>query len=438
MDNLPVSLNGRLDKSGDVDSFAVTLDSGQTLIASLEAYTLASPVDAVLRLVDSRGVQMALNHDDGRTLDPFLVWTAKAAGTYVMQVFGFAYPATSDLKFTGGNACVYRLHLSRGPYLQYTLPLGLQRGARTTLRLFGWNLPSEVARKFEFDATSLPENARWAELRIANFENTLTLPVGDGPELTEHEPNNSTGEAARPELPCAVTGCIDKPGEEDRFNFVAKKDEKLLLEIQSASLGFPLDARLRIEDTKNKELAKSDDSRNADPLLEWSPPEDGTFVAAVASVLHRGGPDHLYRLSIQRALPSVKAVVAANAFTLEPGKTNEIKVTVKRLHGLQSKLTVSARGLPEELKAEPIDVSDKGGEVTLKLVASAEAKPFGGPVQIVVAEVDSRKEYRAVNELITSGSNNGVPNGFNKLVIESTDQLWLTVWSAPPAKAKAE
>src|SRR2546429_8981573 len=135
MDRLPVSLNGRLDKSGDVDSFVVTLEAGQTLIASLEAYTLASPMDAVLRLVDSRAVQVALNDDDGRTLDPFLVWTAQSAGTYILQVFGFAYPAISDVKFTGGNACVYRLHLSRGRCLQYTLPLGVQRGARTKLRL---------------------------------------------------------------------------------------------------------------------------------------------------------------------------------------------------------------------------------------------------------------------------------------------------------------
>src|SRR5262245_51329637 len=41
----PASLNGRLDKSGDVDSYAAPLEAGQTLIASLEAYTLGSPVD---------------------------------------------------------------------------------------------------------------------------------------------------------------------------------------------------------------------------------------------------------------------------------------------------------------------------------------------------------------------------------------------------------
>ncbi|PYJ63091.1 MAG: hypothetical protein DME24_01935 [Verrucomicrobia bacterium] len=166
MDHLPVSLNGRLEKSGDVDSFAVTLEAGQTLVASLEAYTLASPIDAVLRLVDSRGVQVTLNDDDGRTPDPLLVWTSKSAGTYILQAFGFAYPATSDVKFTGGNACVYRLHLARGPCLRYTLPLGVQRGARTTLRLFGWNMSSSLGREFEFDGAELPAETREVALVI--------------------------------------------------------------------------------------------------------------------------------------------------------------------------------------------------------------------------------------------------------------------------------
>ena len=438
MDHLPVSLNGRLDKSGDVDSFAVTLEAGQTLVASLEAYTLASPIDAVLRLVDSRGVQVTLNDDDGRTPDPLLVWTSKSAGTYILQVFGFAYPATSDVKFTGGNACVYRLHLARGPCLRYTLPLGVQRGARTTLRLFGWNMSSSLGREFEFDGTELPAETREVALVIPDFENALTVPVGDGPELIDTEPNDATNEATHLDVPCAVTGSIEKPGDEDRFTFAAKKGDALLLEVQSASLGFPLDARLKVEDAKGKELAKKDDTVNADPMLEWTAPEDGTYFAAIGNVLHRGGPDHLYRLSISRAVPGLKAVAVSNAFAIEPGKTNEIKVTVTRLHGFQSKLTVSARGLPEGLTLEPVEVPDKGGEVLLKLVASSDAKPFSGAIQIAVTETESGTEHHVVSELISSTTDNGVPQGFKKLVVESTDQLWLTVLSVPTKKPEAE
>jgi hypothetical protein len=50
---LPAELNGRLEKNGDVDSYAVDLRAGQTLVARLEAYTLQSPLDPVMRLLDA-------------------------------------------------------------------------------------------------------------------------------------------------------------------------------------------------------------------------------------------------------------------------------------------------------------------------------------------------------------------------------------------------
>jgi len=118
------------------------------------------------------------------------------------------------------------------------------------LRLFGWNLGSRLGREFEFDGSALGPDAKLASLEIPDFENALTVPVGDGPELMKKEPNNSTNDTTRLDVPSAVTGFIEKPGDEDRFAFDSKKGEKLLLEIQSASLGFPLDARLKIEDAK--------------------------------------------------------------------------------------------------------------------------------------------------------------------------------------------
>jgi hypothetical protein len=435
LEHLPVSLNGRLDKSGDVDSFAVTLEAGQTLIASLEAYTLASPMDAVLRLVDSRGVQLAQNDDNGCTLDPLLAWTANSAGTYALQVFGFAYPAISDVRFTGGNACVYRLHLSRGRCLRYVLPLGLQRGVRTKLRLFGWNMGSSLGQEFEFDGMGLQAETRQVTLAIPEFENSLTLPVGEGPELIEREPNNSQEEATPVDVPSAVTGCIDKEGDEDRFMFSASKGDKLMFEVQSASLGFPLDPWLKVEDAKGKELAKQDDKVNADPVLEWTAPEDGSFSAVVGNVLHRGGSDYLYRLSVSRAVPGLKAVAAVNAIAIEPGQTNDVKITITRLHGFQPELTLSINGLPEGLKAESVNVPEKSGESVLKLVASADAKPFSGAIQIAATEQESGMDHRVVSELISSTVDNGVPQGFRRLVIASTDRLWLTV--LPPA-AKQE
>jgi hypothetical protein len=434
IERFPASLNGRLEKSGDVDSFAVPLEAGQTLIASVEAFTLASPVDAAVRLVDARGVQVAWNHD-GRTLDPFLAWTAKSAGTYVLQVFGFAYPAESAVKFTGSDKCVYRLQLSRGPYLRYTLPLGVQRGTNTALQLAGWNCGPELPHEIHFDGGNLPAESLQTLLLLPGFDNGLTLPVGDGAELMEEEPNDIAATANHIDVPCAITGCIEKIGDEDRFSFAANKGAKFLLEVQSAALGFPVDAWLKVEDLKGKELAKNDDSDGPDAKLEWTAPEDGTIVAAVGNVLHRGGSEHFYRFNIQRAVPAVKANVSETSFTVTAGSTNELKVRIKRLHGFKQALTVSVReGLPDGLQAVPQNVPEKGEDVAIKLVASAEAKPFSGPIQIILTELDSQKDHHAVADLTSLTVNNGVPGGFNKLRIESTDQFWLTVLAAQTAR----
>src|SRR2546422_10612362 len=85
------------------------------MVASVEAYVLASPVDAALRLLDARGVEVAFNHDDGRTLDPEIVYTASHLGAYYLEAFGFNYPADSRIHFIGNEKCVYRLHISTGP-----------------------------------------------------------------------------------------------------------------------------------------------------------------------------------------------------------------------------------------------------------------------------------------------------------------------------------
>lgn len=108
---LPVTINGRFDKSGDVDSFAIELRNGEWLEARVDCYTLMSKVDAVLRLVTTNGEQLAWNHDF-ITLDPRLVWRAPANETVVLQIFGFAFPPDSDIRLTGGEGATYRLHLA--------------------------------------------------------------------------------------------------------------------------------------------------------------------------------------------------------------------------------------------------------------------------------------------------------------------------------------
>ena len=359
VETIPATVNARFDKSDDVDTYRLDLANGQTIAASVEAYLLASPVDAVLRLVDARGVEVAFNHDDGRTLDPEIIYTAPRAESYFLQAFGFNYPADSNIRFIGNDKCVYRLRV-------------------------------------------------WSPTTDESFVRCQN----------ETEPNDTTNNATAIAVPGVISGCIESSEDEDLFQFKAKKGDKLLLKVESARFGFPLDARLGIKNGKQEEVAQADDSATADPMLDWSPGDDGTFFASVRNVLHRGGTNYRYRLSIEKPAPTLKATVSDHRFTIAPGKTNKIAVTLKRQHGFEGKISLTAKGLPEGVQCEP-------GENAISLIALGDAKPFSGPFRIIAT--DTETTYPVVHELISAGEDNGVPNGFSRLLIDATEHLWLTV-----------
>ncbi len=428
LEKLPITVNGRLEKNGDVDSFAVNLEKDQWLIASLEAYVLASTMDGMLRITDTNGLQLAYNHDGNRTLDPFLAWQAPAKGTYIVQVMGFPHPANSSINFDGGTGNIYRLNLTTGPYLDYVYPTGVIRSSKTEVKVYGWNLTGDKGwMGLGLQTDLLSPTATSAPVRIQS-SNLLHIPLSTLTEQAEKEPNNATNEVQTITVPGNLSGRIQPAGDADRFVFESKKGQKWEVAVQSDKLGFPLDATLRIEDPTGKELAKNDDANNsADPALVWTAPADGKFTVAISSLLRQGGSNYIYRLSVTEPQPSFRATIAANNFNLSPGKTNEFKATVTRIHGHDGKLVLEASGLPSGVSLIAGEVPAKSGEVTLKLIAQADAKPFSGHFTISVKDTAANITLKAPNELISRGTDNGVPQGYATLVIEQVDKLWLTV-----------
>jgi hypothetical protein len=270
-------------------------------------------------------------------------------------------------------------------------------------------------------------------LRPQGFANDFALPVGDGPELIEPESSSTHTAPVALTLPGAVSGTLNPAGDVDRYQFTSRPGETWQIAVQSASFGFPLDAWLRIEDASGKELARGEDSRNADPLLDWTAPVGTNFVAVVGGLGRQGGPECLYRLSFAHPKPTWLATVTENAFTLEAGKTNEIKVNVARQYGFTNALRLMATGIPAGVVVQPAEITDKSGEVVLKLIAPTNAAAFGGPMRIQVTETPSGRNHPARMELVSAGENNGVPQGFRRLVRESIKDLWLTVKPATNA-----
>jgi len=122
--NVPVTVNGRIQKPGDVDHFIFSAQANQVLVMEVFARRLDSPLDAHLSLRNSQGGQLAeadeyqdpltplvMHHADAR-----VVYTFPAAGDYVIRI--------RDIELAGGEDYAYRLVIAppKPDFFLYTMP----------------------------------------------------------------------------------------------------------------------------------------------------------------------------------------------------------------------------------------------------------------------------------------------------------------------------
>ncbi len=329
----PVTVNGKLESSGEVDRFAFDLQPGQTLVAEVAAYVLDSPLDPLLHLRGPRGEQLAFNHDATRAgLDPRLVFTAPTAGRYELHLSAFAYPPQANIQFTGGATAIYRLSLGHDPPVIAMPP------------------PLEIE--------------------------------GEEPQLLT--------------LPATIHGRIDPPGDTDRFRFEARKGEVFHLEVLADAIGSWMDPVLVLEDAEGKELKRQDDidsKAELDVTLDWSAPADGTFTVKVSDLNGAGGHGIAYRFLLAKPMPSLTATATGTAYAIKPGGKAEIAVRIERRHGFAGELEVGAASLPSGITAAPVGVTEKG-EAKLILEAAADAPPAGVPFTLWVSAKGAPEDER--------------------------------------------
>jgi subtilisin family serine protease len=105
--------------SRDVDLYRVRLAAGQRLVSDIDARSLSgsSTLDGYLRVFDSRGRQQAANDDFSGSLDSYLAFTARTAGTYYVGVSGYGNSVYNPSRAGSGRAGstgVYQVSFSFG------------------------------------------------------------------------------------------------------------------------------------------------------------------------------------------------------------------------------------------------------------------------------------------------------------------------------------
>lgn len=109
---IPVIVNGRIDRRDDSDVFQFAGHAGQTIVAEVKARQLNSPLDSVLQLTDAKGKLLAINDDyedpeagtNTHHADSYLRVKLPADGTYYLHL--------GDITRAGGPEYAYRLRIS--------------------------------------------------------------------------------------------------------------------------------------------------------------------------------------------------------------------------------------------------------------------------------------------------------------------------------------
>jgi hypothetical protein len=422
---LPVTINGRLGKPGDIDRYAVTLQAGERLIASVQGRRLGSPMDPMLHLEDPRGIELAFAHD-GLGLDPLLVYCATHSGTYIVRVSAFAFPPAADVKLTGGPADVYRLNLTIGPFVRGAIPSGVAHGSHASVRLFGWNLDN---RNDHIDIGPIEPDAAEDHffIPVSNGDNRLRIETGDVQEWT---PEQLEAQGKAPAPPIAITGTLKRSNQRDAFTFVFKKNDRFHIAARPAALATALVPTVRVEDSDGKTIARSDEaSLSVEAKLDWTAPADATYRVVIADLYRKGAVDYLYRLQIDHPVPRVRSSVDGHEYRVAPGKTVAIKLSVTRDDGYTLPLIAGVTGLPPGVTAIAAKIPQKTGDVVVTLTATSAAKVFSGPIHFFVAT-----EGAPGHNIIATHNLRQDKDGPQEL-IDYTNSIWLTVLAPPASQA---
>jgi hypothetical protein len=359
-------VNGRLEKSGDVDCFAVTLRKGQTLVADVEAHrTLRSPMDAVLQVVSVDGFVLA-QENDTRGLDPRAVFTAPKDGTYVARVFAFPGTPDSSIRFAGAETFVYRLTLTTGGFVDHAWPLAVAEAGR--VELAGWNIPDE--------AKAVPVRRGEGPFRVFH-------PEVAGSAVVVREPHPCWEAAAVKEpltVPVTVSGRLMAPGSADRFQLVGTKGRPMAVAVAARELGFPLSPVVSVRDRAGKAVARAESKGpNDDVELTVTPAEDGPLTVEVRDLVRGGGEGYVYRLTARTPEPDFALTASSDRITCPPGKPTDLVVAVVRKNGFAGDVAVSVEGLPNGVTTAVAKADPKA--VTVRF--TAKDKYPAGPVRIV-------------------------------------------------------
>lgn len=388
--DVPVAICGRVEKAEDVDFYSFEGKAGQDICVDLYAMRVTAGIhgmvvrgpliylmDGLLTLYGPNG-QVVAQNDNFIGGDAFLYMKLPEDGKYALEI--------RDARYAGSGRYVYCVEVSSGPFAHAAFPLAVQSGQSVPASVVG-HVPGDSAKTELVSFHDMPIGWQWQRLTTdAGETNPVRVLVSQHPQTVAAGDTASIKTAQALQIPTGISGQFPEADGVHYFSFEAKKDEWFVFEVNSRSLGLPLDSILEVWTADGKRLAESDDGlQTKDSKLHWKAIADGTFCVSIRDLHGRGGERFLYHLNAARGHPDFEVQGEYYYAQIAPGIGMMWFAKVNRLNGFDGPIEIFVENLPTGVTAEPVTIPPGMTHCGIILQAAADA-----PIDASLARVGGR------------------------------------------------
>ncbi len=401
---VPCTMNGQI-AAGEVNRYRFPASKGQRLLISAKARQLIPYVadgvpgwfQAVLRLHDAKGKELAYNDDFRFHPDPVLYFEIPEDGDYVLTI--------NEAIFRGRESFVYRITIGELPFVTSIFPLGGRVGKPVKIEMDGWNLEKAALSPPPKDAK--PGHHLIAATNGKLVSNYVPFALDTLPECLDKEPNDEPSKAQKVSLPIIVNGRADRPGDWDVFEVEGKAGQTIVAEVHARRLGSPFDSFVKVTGADGKIIALNDDhydaasglnTDHADSYLMVKLPADGKYFIHLGDTRRHAGKAYAYRLRISQPQPDFALRLVPSRIIMRSKSSAAVTVYAIRKDGFDGPIKLSFKDLPKGLESSGVTLAAKK-EVT-KLAVKTSLTEMDKPVNLTVVGSAKIGDRELVHEAV--------------------------------------
>ena len=399
--SLPATLCGQI-MPGEIDYFQFNAKKGQQLVIETKARIFVPYIaDAVpgwfqpvMRLQNKNGREIAFCDDYKRQVDPVIIQTIPADGSYILSIH--------DAIFRGREDFNYRIQIGQIPFIQEIFPNVGTQDKNIKLQVEGANIGTS-------DVIFKPHNKGYTSFHLINQEGKQSneVPFFATPKKVIY-PNsgkqNSTLLADN-----YLFDYIKNRYDANTYKIPANKGELIVIEMIGSRNGSLIDGKMTLRDSQGNEIASSDDVEDptqglttfhSDPAIHYQATQNDTYTLEVEDVLGQAGKTVHFLLCRSSQFIPFTANVSPATLTIPAGGSAIMKVSIqKNSKKVNGRWSIELKGLPKGYTTSLLNSGHVNNNWEISVTAPADAKPSTTPLRVIV-HLTQKKSRKEETELI--------------------------------------